>query len=48
MFRITYDRKGQKARCEYETTVYILFQRKLDELVNDQTVRNIAIEKFTV
>nr|DAH74402.1 MAG TPA: hypothetical protein [Caudoviricetes sp.] len=48
MFKITYNREEQVSRCEYETTDYLLFQNTLEELVNDETVSNIAIEKFMV
>ena len=48
MFKITYNRECQISRCEYETTDYVLFQKTLEELVNDKTVSNIAIENFTV
>ncbi len=48
MFKITYNRESQILRCEYETTDYVLFQKTLEELVNDETISNIAIEKFTV
>lgn len=48
MFKITYNREEQIPRYEYETTDYVLFQKILEELVNDETVSNIAIEKFTV
>lgn len=48
MFKITYNRESQISRCEYETTDYLLFQKTLEELVNDETISNIAIEKFAV
>lgn len=48
MFKITYNRESLISRCEYETTDYLLFQKTLEELVNDKTVSNIAIERFTV
>lgn len=44
MFKITYNRKGQISRCEYETTDYALFEKTLEELTNDNTVSNITIE----
>lgn len=44
MFKITYNRKGQISRCEYETTNYSLFEKTLEELANDNTVSNITIE----
>lgn len=48
MFKITYNRKNQITRCEYETTEYSLFKKTLEELANDSTVCNIAIEQFRV
>lgn len=48
MFKITYNRRSQISRCEYETTDYSLFAKTLEELANDSTVCNIAIEQFRV
>lgn len=41
MYKITYNRKGQKSNCTYETTERALFETYLEELKNDETVSNI-------
>lgn len=41
MYKITYNRKGQKSKCTYETTEKSLFEKYLQELKNDETVLNI-------
>lgn len=41
MYEITYNRKGQKSNCTYETTERTLFEKYLEELKNDETVSNI-------
>ena len=41
MYKITYNRKGQKSKCIYETTEKVLFEKYLQELENDETVSNI-------
>lgn len=41
MYKITYNRKGQKSKCAYETTEKTLFEKYLQELKNDETVSNI-------
>ena len=41
MYKITYNRKGQKSKCTYETTEKELFEKYLQELKNDETVSNI-------
>nr|DAR50641.1 MAG TPA: hypothetical protein [Caudoviricetes sp.] len=46
MFKITYSRKNQITRCEYETTEYSLFEKTLQELANDDTVHDMVIEQF--
>lgn len=41
MYKIIYNRKGQKSKCTYETTEKALFEKYLEELKNDETVSNI-------
>ena len=41
MYKITYNRVGQKSKCTYETTKNYLFNKYLEELKNDKSVSNI-------
>ena len=41
MYKITYNRVGQKSKCTYETTKKCLFDNYLEELKNDKSVSNI-------
>lgn len=44
MYKITYNRKGQKSRCSYLTIEYSLFEKYLEELKSDNTVSRIKIK----
>ena len=46
MYKITYKREGQKSKCTYQTIDAILFEKYLQELKADKTVKILSIKQI--